>query len=150
MPTRRASLIAALLIPSMAAAAPADDARAALDLWAQAFNAGDLDRIVAVYAPTATVHGTTAPGLAAGTDALRAYFMSAFRGGTQVALGDEAVSATTLSPDHIVLAGFYTFTGKRPDGQAFAAPARYTFVVARSGGGWLIHHHHSSPRPRPQ
>ena len=149
MAARRAALIVALLAaPSASPAAPADEATAAVERWAAAFNAGDVERVVATYAADASVHGTTAPDLAVGSDALRAYFAPPMRARVQVKMGGDA-AAVVLSPAQVVAAGHYEFSGTRPDGQAFALPARYTFVLALRDGTWRIVHHHSSPRPRP-
>lgn len=143
-----ALIVAFLFLPGVASTAPVDDATAIVEQWAAAFNAGDVDKIIARYTSDASVHGTTAPNLAVGTDSLRAYFTPAARARTQVKM-DGNGTATALSPDHIVLAGFYEFSGTRADGQAFTAPARYTFVLVRRDGAWRIAHQHSSPRAKP-
>ena len=143
-----ALIFAFLFLPGVASAAPADDATAIVEQWVAAFNASDVDKIIATYTSDASVHGTLAPNLAIGTDSLRAYFTPVTRARNQVKM-DSNGTATTLSPDHVVLAGFYEFSGTRADGQAFTAPARYTFVLVRRDGAWRIAHHHSSPRPRP-
>lgn len=130
------------------ASAAADEPEALLKNWANAFNAGDVDTIVATYLPDATVHGTVSPGLTSGSEAIRAYFAQSARSRTQVSLRDDGV-AQAISPGAAVLTGFYDFSGTRADGQAFTAPARYSFVLVRDGERWRIAHHHSSPRPRP-
>lgn len=147
------ALPAVLLLAIQAAfapahAGPADDASHAVEQWAAAFNAGDLEKTVAAYTGNATVHGTTSPDLAVGTAAVRAYFVPALRNRNQVKMG-QAGHVDVLSPDHVLVAGFYEFSGNRPDGQAFAAPARYSFMLIRQDNTWLITHHHSSPRPKP-
>ncbi|WP_181832876.1 SgcJ/EcaC family oxidoreductase [Bosea caraganae] len=131
-------------------AGPKDDAFAVIQNWATAFNASDIDKIIAAYTPEASVHGTTANSLAVGKDALRAYFGPAARSRNQVKLAQDGSEATTMLGDgQVVVAGFYEFSGTRPDGQAFTAPARYTFVLVKQDGAWLIAHQHSSPRARP-
>lgn len=131
-------------------AGPKEDAFAAIQNWATAFNASDIDKIIAAYTPEASVHGTMSSSLAVETEALRAYFGPAARSRNQVKLvQDGSETATVLGDDQVVVAGFYEFSGTRPDGQAFTAPARYTFVLVRRDGAWRIAHQHSSPRPRP-
>lgn len=133
---------------SGALAGPKEDAFAAVRNWAAAFNASDIDKIIAAYTPQASVHGTMATSLAVGPDALRAYFGPPARRRNQVKLAEHGAEAVTvLGDDQVVAVGFYEFSGTRPDGQAFTAPARYTFVLIRQDGTWRIAHHHSSPRP---
>ncbi|TCR70210.1 SgcJ/EcaC family oxidoreductase [Bosea sp. BK604] len=151
---RRAMAIMASMPPlilastSGAFAGPKEDAFEAVRNWAAAFNASDVDRIIAAYTPQASVHGTMGTSLAVGPDALRAYFGPAARRRSQVKLAEDGAEAmTALGDDQVVAAGFYEFSGTRPDGQAFTAPARYTFVLIRQDGAWRIAHHHSSPRP---
>lgn len=133
---------------SLALASPEEDVKATVGRWVQAFNTGNAEQIAATYTADATVYGTMAPDLAAGTEALHAYFAQAARARTQVKLLD-AGTVNALSADHAVIAGLYEFSGVRPDGQAFSAPARYSFVLVKDGNDWRIVHHHSSARPRP-
>jgi uncharacterized protein (TIGR02246 family) len=138
--------ILGIAAPTFVEAGPKEEATAALDQWVAALNSNDVERIVATYLPDATVHGTVSPSLATGADALRAYFTPATKTKVQVKMGDS--SATALSDDAVVLAGFYEFSGTAPSGP-YTIPARYSFVVAKRDGQWGIIHHHSSQRPKP-
>lgn len=73
---RCAILVAAALTFSEARA---NEATAAVDAWVAAFNTNEVEPIVATYAPSASVHGTLAPNLAVGTEAIRAYFAAGVR-----------------------------------------------------------------------
>ncbi|AMJ59894.1 hypothetical protein AXW83_05920 [Bosea sp. PAMC 26642] len=116
--------------------------------WTSLFNAGDLDGLLAIYASDASVHGTTSPNLAIGTEALKAYFTPALRAKNQVKpVGDPVVAEAGAGA--VVMSGYYEFSGTRGDGQPFTVPARYSFVMIGSGTTARIAHQHSSPRPRP-
>ena len=55
----------------------------------------------------------------------------------------------TIGGDGVIVAGHYEFS-RIADSQTAAYPARYSFVLVRTGdGGWLITHHHSSLLPKP-
>jgi uncharacterized protein (TIGR02246 family) len=132
---------------SVALAGPKDDAYHAVETWAAAFNAHDLEKIVATYAPNALVLGTLSPGLASTADELRAYFKRSVAAKSEVKLGENA--AVVISPEAVAFAGFYEFSRPGKDG---APPnvnaARYSLVLVKQGGAWKIVHHHSSPRPK--
>jgi uncharacterized protein (TIGR02246 family) len=133
---------------SLAFAGPKEDAYRAVEQWAAAFNAHDLDKIVAAYAPNALVLGTLSPGLASDASALRAYFKRSVEAKSEVKLGEH--SAVVTSPDAVTFAGFYEFSRPGKDGAPPKVnPARYTFVMVKQSGQWKIIHHHSSPRPKP-
>ena len=132
-------------LSSLAYAGPTEDASAVIDQWVAAFNSGDVEKMVATYAPDATLHGTVNPTLASGHDALRSYFGPPAKNKPQVKMGGSTV--TVLSDSAVVLVGFYEFYGPQPGRLLVTLPARYTFVVARRDDQWRIVHHHSSARP---
>jgi hypothetical protein len=49
-----------------------------------------------------------------------------------------------LRENAVVVAGFYDFARKEQDYEP--RPSRFTFVVVKRDGKWVIAHHHSSPR----
>jgi len=133
---------------SLALAGARKDAYRAVEQWAAAFNAHDLDKVVAAYTPNALVLGTLSPVLASNADDLRAYFKRSVAAKSEVKLGEHAVVA--ISPKAVTFAGFYEFSRPGQDGAPPKVnPARYTFVVVKQNGVWKIVHHHSSPRPKP-
>jgi hypothetical protein len=67
-----------------------DEAYAALERWADAFNSGDVEKIVGTYTSDALVLGTLSPGLASKPDDLRSYFKPAVAAKFQVKLGDHS------------------------------------------------------------
>jgi uncharacterized protein (TIGR02246 family) len=122
------------------------DAAGVLAAWVAGFNAGDVDAIAGLYSPDATLFGTISPALTTRPEDVRAYFAAVAKSRMQVKLVD-APTVTTIADMAVVLSGLYEFSGPRPDGQSFAMPARYSFVVANIDDQWRIVHQHSSPRP---
>jgi uncharacterized protein (TIGR02246 family) len=103
-------------------------------------------RICGLYSADAVLLGTVSPTIAQGTDAIRAYFSRLPGSGTKVMLVDRR---TIVVNDAVVAsAGFYDFTTIR-DGQPVPNPARFTMILVKQNGRWLIAHHHSSFRPKP-
>jgi uncharacterized protein (TIGR02246 family) len=123
------------------------DAYAVVQKWADAFNAGDVEKTVAAYRPGALLFGTVSPAPTTTADGMQAYFKAAFANKTQVKLGD-FVSAD-VSADTVSFSGLYDFSRPGNDGQTILIPARYSFVLTKGSGAWLIANHHSSLKPRP-
>jgi uncharacterized protein (TIGR02246 family) len=143
----RIALVALLLLtPSLALAAPGDDAAKVVDRWAAAFSADDPSAVVSCYAPDATLLGTESPVLTQGTDAIRAYFTRILTGGSSVKISERHV--VPLGKKSVLVFGFYEFTF-HVNGQPVPAPARFSMVLSRDSGAWLIVHQHSSVLPKP-
>lgn len=124
-----------------------DDAYAAVERWADAFNSGDVEKIVGMYTTDALLLGTLSPGLASKPDDLRAYFKPGVAAKFQVKLGDH--SALVLSNDAVAIVGFYDLSRTGADSQPIVIPARFSFVLVKKGDLWQIAHHHSSLKPKP-
>ena len=135
-----------LLLPAIAFGGPAEDANTVIDQWAALFNANDAPALVQLYSTDAVVLGTVSPTIAQGTEAIRAYFSRLPGSGTKVVIGDRRT--IVVNDAAVTSAGFYDFTIVR-DGQPVPNPARFTFLVVKRDGRWVIAHHHSSFRPQP-
>lgn len=139
-----------LMVATIADHANADDqgdAYAAIQHWAEAFNAGDLNKITAGYSPSALLFGTASPTLTSNPQDVAAYFKGAFANKTQVKLGE--YKATAIAPGSVAVSGLYEFSRPGTDGQTINLPSRYSFVLAKQDAAWLIVNHHSSLQPRP-
>jgi uncharacterized protein (TIGR02246 family) len=134
------------IIPLAGHAGELEDANAALDHWKQAFDAGDLDRLVASYETDAHLLGTMGGKLLVGKDAIRGYF-AAIPKGFHVTFAEH--EAQMVSNGVVVETGYYEFAGQDADGAAMTLPARFSFVVVKHGGDWLIANQHSSRRAVP-
>jgi hypothetical protein len=53
-----------------------------------------------------------------------------------------------ISESCAIVAGHYDFT-RTADGKATTFPARYSFVLVKQNGAWMIAHQHSSFLPKP-
>ncbi len=121
--------------------------KALIDAWAAAFNRRELDALCALYAPGAVLWGTLAESLITTAAGLRAYF--------ERALGPSLDTRVELLDAHEQAEGdFAVISGRcrlrfRVAGGERDALARYSFVLARTAGGWRIQHHHSSLMPEP-
>ena len=141
------ALLALAAMSEPAFADQRDEAYAAVERWADAFNSGDVEKIVGTYTTDALVLGTLSPGLASKPDDLRAYFKPAVAAKFQVKLGDH--SALVLSNDAVAIVGFYDLSRTGADGQPIVIPARFSFVLVQKGDLWQIAHLHSSLKPKP-
>jgi uncharacterized protein (TIGR02246 family) len=123
-----------------------EDAFAAVEQWVAAFNAHDVEKVVATFAPDALVLGTLSPTLATTPDDLRKYFGASAAAKSEVRLGES--SAIVLSDNAVEFIGFYEFSRPK-DGQTVTTPARFTILATKRDGVWKIGHLHSSARPKP-
>jgi uncharacterized protein (TIGR02246 family) len=108
------------------------------------FNEGDdADAITALFAPNAQFWGTLMPDLGEGVRPIRDYFAAAFarRMGHAVASITQ-ISVNLLSDDTIAVAGRWQIA--RVD---HVNKLRFSIVLNRQNGHWLIVQFHSSPRP---
>ena len=96
--------------------------------------------------PDAILLGTVSPVLSEGTDAIRAYFSNLKGSGNKNAVGER--HTMVLNDNAVVVTGFYEYT-RMKDGQSVSGPSRFTMLLIKDGGEWLIAHHHSSPRSQP-
>jgi uncharacterized protein (TIGR02246 family) len=127
---------------AIAAAGPAEDASAVIDRWSAAYSANDRDLLVSLYAPDAILLGTTSPIMSQGTEAIRKYFEMLPNSGRKNAITER--HTIVLGDDAVVGTGFYTFS--RVVENDTPRPSRFTMLVVKRDGKWMIAHHHSSPR----
>ena len=136
--------VAALTSPVLAGSE--EDALQVVEKWAAAFNASDVDAIVALYAPDATFLGTGSRTVVLETADIRQYFERALLTDRPRGAALESRSVMVLSNDAVVITGLDATTAVR-DGKTITSPGRVTFVVARRGREWKIVHFHRSAVP---
>jgi uncharacterized protein (TIGR02246 family) len=139
-------LLAILTLPLIAIAGPGEEANAVIDRWSAAYSSNDPDTVVKTYRPNAILLGTVSPILSEGIDAIRAYFSNLKGSGNKNAIGEW--HTMVLNDNAVVVTGFYDFT-RMKGGQPVPGPSRFTMLLIKDGGEWLIAHHHSSPRSQP-
>lgn len=111
-----------------------------LSTWVDTFNT-DKSNLAALYAPDASLHGTSSPELFIGRDRIQTYF----HGDATVTV--KHVHGSDLSADTALLVGHCVFYSKA-DGRPVETPARFTFVMRRGNDLWQVLHHHSSADPK--
>jgi uncharacterized protein (TIGR02246 family) len=137
-----------LLSPSVQAG-PAEEANAALDLFSAAYTSNDVEAVVALYAPDAILLGTNSPIITTGKDEVRTYFKGVNLAGS----GNKNVihdrRTIVVNENAVLVTGFYEFI-RMKDGQPVPGPARFTVLMTKRDGRWVIAHQHSSPRAMPK
>lgn len=131
---------------SAAVAAPADEVSAAVDRWATAFNANDVDALVNLYTPDAILVGSTGLARQEGRDTIRGYFSRLANSGDKVVIEDRKI--VSLGDNIAYATGFYEFSAMR-EGEVRKTKAGFSMVFVKQGNDWLIAHHHSSVRSSP-
>lgn len=124
-------LVAVMASPAIAG--PEEDALKVIEQWAAAFNASDVDAIVALYAPDAMFLGTGSRTVVLKTAEIRDYFERALLTDRPRGAVLESRSVMTLSDGAVVITGLDVTTATR-DGKTISSPGRVTFVVAKRGG----------------
>jgi uncharacterized protein (TIGR02246 family) len=139
---------ALLVMTDLAAADPKDDVGAATMKWAQTLGQNDPDSVVALYATDGVLWGTLSPTVRADREALRDYFVTAFRvlPNLKVMFGQQLIRVYGRTA---VNTGYYTFSYVK-DGETKTLPARYSFTFVKDGEKWMIVDHHSSAMPAPR
>ncbi len=130
-------------------AGPAEEANAALDRFSAAYTANDVDALVALYAPNAVLLGTNSPIISEGRDAVRAYFTNLKLAGSGNKNAIQDRRTIVVNDNAVVVTGFYEFT-RMAEGKPVPGPARFTVLLTKVDGQWLIAHQHSSPRAMPK
>jgi uncharacterized protein (TIGR02246 family) len=121
-----------------------EDAYAALERWADAFNSGDFDKVAGMYTPDALLFATYSPNLASNPEDVRRAFKTAAVTKAKVALGEH--SAVVLSNDAVVIAGFYDYLIPTDKGQPTVFKVRFSFVLVKRADQWQIANQHLSIR----
>ena len=124
--------------------AASDQIAAATQAWQAAYDSRDPHNIVGMYDTEAVLWGTAAKTIAPNPTAVRQYFKNAAsRPNARVVIGEQHIR---VFGDTAFSSGYYTFTDVR-EGQLVPRPARFTFVLHRKAGTWLVVAHHSSAMP---
>ena len=134
-----------LLAPALVAAAPASpraSIEAALADSAAGWNAGDLDRFVAVYAPDAIF--VTRTGLVRGRAAIADHYRASFMGGRNVRgrLSFALLATRTLGTMRLLVFARYHLTPSEAGGKVEEGPT--TLLFERRKECWRIVADHSS------
>jgi uncharacterized protein (TIGR02246 family) len=147
-----ASVVSLVLVASAclsvqtATACQKDAVAAAVEKWTAVFAENNPDTIMALYSKDAVLWGTLSPTVRSDPDALKAYFVGAFKAlpKATVKFGDQLVR---VYGDTAVNTGYYTFSYTK-DGETKSIPARYSLTFVKAGNDCKIVDHHSSAVPK--
>jgi uncharacterized protein (TIGR02246 family) len=125
-----------------------EDVLAAMNAWKDNLAKGTSDDpspITSLYADDGVLWGTISDKLRTTPDAIKDYFVNAYKKlpKLSVEFKDPHVRVYDCAA---VNSGYYTFTYEK-DGEKKVLPARYTFVLHKRDGKWLLIDHHSSGMP---
>lgn len=125
------------------------DVMAFARVWADAYNACDVDALNKLYHPKAHVWFVTPPTLSATPEAVRAALRAPCA--PSEPRRSIAISPTSVQEfgDTVVGAGTAQVSLTRPDGQLVRIPVNYTVTYLREAGRWSIIQHHASLPPPP-
>lgn len=118
--------------------------QALYDRWAKAFEARDIETIVSLYSPDVVAYDVVPPLQYTGKEAYRKdylEFFSQYDGPTHVEYRDMRIMS---GGDLGVIHGLERFTGKMKNGQQSDLWIRFTSIVRKTNGKWLIIHDHVS------
>jgi uncharacterized protein (TIGR02246 family) len=131
------------------AATPVDAARsavmAAMQDSAAGWNAGDLDRFMAVYADAPTTTYVAGAGLAHGKAEIASHYRAYFGGAKSAERGKlsfDPLDFRLLDPTHALLIARYTVSPAGTRTKAWSGPT--SLVFEKRAGGWKIVADHSS------
>lgn len=118
-----------------------------LELWMQAVNGGDVERLLGLYDRQAVLIPTFSNRLLNTPEKLREYFeMLGRREELSIALHERTLIAQSLPNELAVLSGIYNWRFA-VDGELLNFEARFSYVMDL-GRQTPILHHHSSQIPR--
>jgi uncharacterized protein (TIGR02246 family) len=117
-----------------------DEILALFDQWNNALKTGNPKEVAALYATDAILLPTVSNKVRHNHEEIEDYFVHFL---AKVPSGKIDESNVRIFHDIAINSGFYTFTFA--DGSA--VQARFTYVYAKEGEGWLIKEHHSSQMP---
>ncbi len=128
-----------------------ENVAAATKKWAEAFNANNIDSILALYDEEAVLWGTTSPTLRTTSDKRHEYFTGPFGAAMEKKITELKVefgdSVIRVYGDTAINTGYYTFSWVK-DGETTTLPARFSFTYVKRDGEWKIVDHHSSKIPQ--
>lgn len=115
----------------------------AVQHWLNTLCKHNIDDILALYHPKATLLGTLADNIKVGTSAIRSYFDFFV---LKKPCGVITSMKVNRYGDLAVANGTYDFT-LHEEGKETKVSARFTYVLKLVNGKWLIETHHSSLQP---
>ena len=111
--------------------------------WMKTVCSNDVNAIISLYKEDAVLLGTLDGKIRKGRGEIKGYFDFFVK----LKPCGEITEIVEEDYGHVVVAnGMYDFDLVE-NGEQVVAPARFTFVLERTGTKWMIHSHHSSKEP---
>lgn len=143
---RTTKLVSAALFACTAVSASAEEVAAMSGRWAQAFVAGDLAQVMALYDQNATFVGLGSREVGRDREAARGYLSGVFNSTTKREVTCENPVVRPRGAVTVV-ASVCQFAIDFKDGRKLNNPVRYHMVVQKNGAGFVITDHHLSLAP---
>jgi uncharacterized protein (TIGR02246 family) len=140
--------VLAFVFAASASAGNKDDVFAAMEQWRQKLAeacAGKPEKVAALYARDAVLWGTLSATMRSDPAAILDYFAGACRKLPKLTV-EFRESRLRIYGDTAVNSGSYVFSFEQ-DGAMKTLPARFSFMLVKRSGQWLIADHHSSAMP---
>lgn len=145
------TLLLALLFVGCASTSSSEGPAALDEAWAKAFKAGDLDGVMACYAPDAVSWAPDAPE-AKGEAAIRQAYREFFAANTVQDITDMDKQYRTAGNLSVSWGRSSMTAVDKATGKPVVSTGRYSSAAEKRGGKWvyIVDHSSSDPAPRKQ
>jgi len=140
------------VLASQAHADATAEARAHSEKFAKACEAGEIDKVLDLYADDAHVVWPGASEEAQGKAAIEKLAKNLCDPKSEPKFTLKSIDGISLDSDHIATVGHWEGSFKSPDGKRVVSQVRTTEVLVKSGSGWKYIVDHASvglPPPKP-
>jgi hypothetical protein len=123
-----------------------NDARELAERWSSAFTQGDVNALMALFAPDAVFFGTSSKTIVADTEGIRNYFESSLLGSKRYVSVLMDIHVTILSDDAAIIAALNKITISE-NNHSEDLMGRLSIAARKREGLWKIEHFHRSALP---
>ena len=123
-----------------------NDARELAERWSSAFTQGDVNALMALFAPDAVFFGTSSKTIVADTEGIRNYFESSLLGSKRYVSVLMDIHVTIPSDDAAIIAALNKITISE-NNHSEDLMGRLSIAARKREGLWKIEHFHRSALP---
>jgi uncharacterized protein (TIGR02246 family) len=123
-----------------------NDARELAERWSSAFTQGDVNALMALFAPDAVFFGTSSKTIVADTEGIRNYFESSLLGSKRYVSVLTDIHVTALSDNVAIIAALNKITSTE-NNHTEDLMGRLSIAARKREGLWKIEHFHRSALP---
>ena len=120
------------------------DARELVERWSSAFTQGDVNALMALFAPDAVFFGTSSKTIVADTEGIRNYFENSLLGSKRYVSVLTDIHVTILSNDAAIIAALNLISENNHSEDLMG---RLSIAARKREGLWKIEHFHRSALP---